>query len=144
MEIKCKKLTETAILPKRQTNGSAGYDLCGDNDERILVMPHETVMIPTNVAMAIPKGYAGLIFARSGLSVKKGLRPATCVSVIDSDYRGNVGLPIHNDGCDPQVIEPRDRISQLVIMKVEDFDFIAVDSLDDTERGVGGFGSTGR
>jgi dUTP pyrophosphatase len=102
-------------------------------------------MISSGVAMSIPKGYAGFIFARSGLSTKRGLRPTTCVSVIDADYRGVVGIPLFNDSKEKQIISPHDRISQIIFIKTLKPKIEIVDKFDDnTERGDKGFGSTGR
>ena len=143
MIIKIKKVSNTAIMPTQASAGSAGYDLYADIESPIEIKPHETVLIPSNIAFEIPKNYFGAIYARSGLSTKKGLRPATCVSVIDSDYRGSVGLPIHNDSEQVRTIEPYERIAQIVFQKALHADFVLVDELDDTDRGSGGFGSTG-
>lgn len=142
--IKIKRVTETAIIPESKTDGAAGFDLYVDTDKIIEVPPHETVMLWTGIAFSIPKGYFGAIFARSGLSVKDGLRPATCVSVIDSDYRGNVGLPMHNDTNVMKIISPHERVAQIVFQKVYHPKLELVDRLDETERGDNGFGSTGR
>ena len=142
--IKVKKLTDTAIIPQRQSIGAAGYDLYADIDVAVTIMPHETVIIQSNIAFEIPQGYFGAVYARSGLSTKLGIRPATCVSVIDSDYRGSVGLPIHNDSNIPRTIEPHERVAQIVFQKALDAELVVVDSLEDTERGSNGFGSSGR
>lgn len=139
-----RKVTETAILPKRATSGSAGYDLCVDSDEETIIPPHETVMLSSGLAFAIPRGYLGAIYARSGISTKRALRPATCVSIIDSDYRGVVMLPMHNDSDEEQIIEPHERVAQLIIQKPCYFELELVDELDETERSDHGFGSTGR
>lgn len=142
--VKIKRVTETARLPEQKSEGAAGYDLYADISEPIHIYPHDTAMIGSGIAMEIPKGFFGAIYARSGLSVREGLRPATCVSVIDSDYRGEIGLPIHNDSEEIRVVEPHSRVAQIVIQKVEPIKLIETDSLDPTERGDGGFGSTGR
>lgn len=144
MKIRVKKLTETAILPKKGTNYSAGFDLCADNYKTVTIMPGETVMLQTELAFEIPKGYFGAIFARSGISTKRGLRPATCVSVIDSDYRGSVGVPIHNDSENVQFVDPHERIAQMVIIPCPEIEIEEATELTDTERSDGGFGSTGR
>ncbi len=144
MKIKVKKLSDTAVLPTKGSDGAAGYDLYADIDFAVTILPHQTVIIQSNLAFEIPQGYFGAIYARSGLSTKKGLRPATCVSVIDSDYRGSVGLPIHNDSNSARKIEPHERVAQIVFQKALDAELELVDSLEDTERGTGGFGSTGR
>ena len=141
--LKVKKLTETATIPQRQSDGAAGYDLYADVTEDVIIKPHETRLIPSGVAMAIPSGYFGAIYARSGLATKQGLRPANCVGVIDSDYRGAVGIPLYNDSNEVRCIKPQERIAQIVFQKALIADLEVVDELDDTERGVGGFGSTG-
>jgi dUTP pyrophosphatase len=143
MEIKIKKLTETATIPTCGTAESAGYDLYGDNDDVIQIAPHSTIKIPTGIAMAIPNGYFGAVYARSGLATKKGLRPSNCVGILDADYRGNVIVALHNDTDELMEVNPHERIAQLVIQKFEPIVFNEVEELDDTERGVGGFGSTG-
>lgn len=143
-EIRVKKVTETAKLPTRSTDGSAGYDLYVDTDHDVVIHPHTTVMLQSNIALSIPKGYFGAIYARSGISTKRGLRPSTCVSVIDSDYRGSIGLPIYNDSNEDQTVKPMERVAQIVFHKAVYFELNLVDELDDTERGDGGFGSTGR
>ena len=144
MKIKVKKLSDTAVLPTQGSDGAAGYDLYADIDFAVTIMPHQTVIIQSNLAFEIPQGYFGAVYARSGLSTKQGLRPATCVSVIDSDYRGSVGLPIHNDSNFERTIKPHERVAQIVFQKYLDADLELVESLEDTERGDGGFGSTGR
>ena len=144
MNMKIKKLTETAVIPTRGSNQAAGYDLYADLENAIEVKPHETVKIHTGISMAVPEGYFGAIFARSGLSTKKGLRPANCTGVVDSDYRGPVIVALHNDSEVAQLVEPGERIAQMVVMPYLAVDFDVVDELDETERGEGGFGSTGR
>jgi dUTP pyrophosphatase len=143
MRINIKKLTETATIPTCGTAESAGYDLYGDNNDVIQIAPHSTIKIPTGIAMAIPSGYFGAVYARSGLATKKGLRPSNCVGILDADYRGNVIVALHNDTDELMEVNPHERIAQLVIQKFEPIVFNEVEELDDTERGVGGFGSTG-
>jgi dUTP pyrophosphatase len=143
MRINIKKLTETATIPTCGTAESAGYDLYGDNDDVIQIAPHSTIKIPTGIAMAIPSGYFGAVYARSGLATKKGLRPSNCVGILDADYRGNVIVALHNDTDELMEVNPHERIAQLIIQKFEPIVFNEVEELDDTERGVGGFGSTG-
>ena len=142
MEIKVKLLSGTALLPTKADAGSAGYDLYYDGPT-VIIEPSETKFLSTGLAMAIPSGYAGMIYARSGLACKKGLRPANCVGVIDPSYRGEVIVALHNDSEEARVVVPGDRIAQMLI----ELYFIArwqpVDELDDTERGEGGFGSSG-
>lgn len=142
--LRVKRVSPTAILPKQQTAGAAGIDLCADPPEDVVINPHETVMISSGLAFEIPAGYFGAIYARSGLSTKRGLRPANCVGVIDSDYRGPVGLPLHNDTDEVRVVQPGDRVAQMVIQEAFGVILEEVEELSETERGSGGFGSTGR
>lgn len=142
--IKVKKVSESAIVPTKQTIGSAGYDLYANINDAIEIRPHETVMIQSGLAFEIPRKYYGAIFARSGLATKQGLRPSTCVSVIDSDYRGNVGLPMHNDSDEVQLITPGERIAQIIFTPAVDVELRLVSSLSETERGENGFGSSGK
>lgn len=142
-EVKFKKTTQSAIIPTKATPGSAGYDLCVDTEEDVVIQPGETKVFSTGISIEIAQGYAGFIFARSGISTKRGLRPATCVSVIDPDFRGAVGLPIYNDSSEAQSIKAHERVAQIVIVKAFDGELEQVDKLDDTERGANGFGSTG-
>lgn len=144
MHVKVKKLTETAKLPTRGSVFSAGFDLYADNNVDITIHPHETRKIGTGLALEIPDGYYGAIFARSGLATKEGLRPANCVGVCDSDYRGEYIVAVHNDSNEDRVIEPKERIAQLIIMQYPHITFEEVDELSDTSRGEGGFGSTGK
>lgn len=145
MEIKIKKLKETAILPSRGSASAAGYDLyaCLDSDS-VEIAPHTTVKIGTGLSLAVPEGYFGAIFARSGLAAKEGLRPANCVGVADSDYRGEYIVALHNDGEIARTVKNGDRIAQLVIMPYLSVEFSEVEELDETQRGAGGFGSTGK
>lgn len=143
MRINIKKLTETATIPTCGSVEAAGYDLYGDNNNVIQIAPHSTVKISTGIAMAIPNGYFGGVYARSGLASKKGLRPANCTGVIDADYRGEIIVALHNDTDELMEINPHERIAQLIIQKFETIVFNEVEELDKTERGEGGFGSTG-
>lgn len=146
MQIKIKRLTKNAILPTRGSNQAAGYDLCACIDRDMAyrsICPHETVKIGTGLSLEIPEGYFGAIFARSGIATKRGLRPANCVGVIDSDYRGEIVVALHNDSDDTRTIEQDERIAQLVIMPYLPVEFTEVNELDSTERGTDGFGSTG-
>lgn len=143
--LKIKKLRENAIVPKRATGGSAGMDLYACIDEKITVMPHECVKFPTGIAIALPSAeYGAFIFARSGLSVNHGLAPANCVGVVDSDYRGEIMVGLVNQFNEPYTVEVGERIAQMVIMPVSIMETEECDNLDDTERGNGGFGSTGK
>ena len=143
MEIKIKKLNENAIVPTRGSEQAAGYDLYACIPERVLINPHKTVKIGTGLSMEIPEGYFGAIFARSGLAAKRGIRPSNCVGVCDSDYRGEYIVALHNDTDGIKMIEPNERIAQLVVIPYLSVDFKEIDELSDTERGKGGFGSTG-
>ena len=144
MEIRVRKLTETAVLPSRGSALAAGCDLYADLQEPVTIEPHETKMIGTGLAMEIPEGYFGAIFARSGLAAKESLRPANCVGVVDADYRGEFRVALHNDGEIPRVIAPGERIAQLVVIPYLPVGFAEVDELGETDRGSGGFGSTGK
>ena len=143
MNIKIKKLSNKATIPTRGSDQAAGYDLYAANTEMITIEPHKTVKVPTDLALEIPEGYFGGIFARSGLATKSGLAPANKVGVVDSDYRGNVIVALHNDTDMPRVIDIKERIAQLVVMPYLNVEFDEVEELDNTERGDGGFGSTG-
>ena len=140
--LKVKKLTSDAVVPSRGTDQSAGLDLCC-NESNVVIPSNTCMKISTGLAMAIPTGYVGLIFARSGISVKKGLRPANAVGVIDSDYRGEIIVPLYNDSNVDQCISKGDRIAQMVIVPFASFDIHECSYLDTTDRGCGGFGSTG-
>ena len=143
--MKIKRLNEEAIIPTRGSEESAGYDLYACLDSMsVIIPPHTTFLVDTGWAMSIPHGYFGAIFARSGLATKKGLRPANCVGVIDSDYRGPVKVALHNDSAIPQTIQNGERIAQLVLIRYYAIDFDEVEDLDETDRGEGGFGSTGQ
>ena len=144
MKINIKKLSETAKLPERGSAFAAGYDLFADLQETIEIKPHETYMINTGVAMEIPEGYWGGVFARSGLSAKEGLRPANCVGVVDADYRGPVCVALHNDGEVSRTVVPGQKVAQLVVVPFLTVEFEEVTELSDTVRGVSGFGSTGK
>lgn len=144
-EMKICKLDPAAILPTYATAGSAGADLYAlPVGDPVVVGPGETAFLRTGLAAAIPAGYVGLIFARSGLACKRGLAPANKVGVIDSDYRGEWMIALHNHGDTPQIVNPGDRIAQFVLVPVLTPLMAEVDSLDETARGEGGFGSTGR
>ena len=144
MRINIKKLTETAKLPERGSAYAAGYDLFADLKEAVEIAPKQTLMINTGVAMEIPEGYWGGIFARSGLSSKEGLRPANCVGVVDADYRGPVCVALHNDGEVVRTVTPGQKVAQLVVVPFLAVEFDEVEELSDTVRGAGGFGSTGK
>lgn len=141
--ISIKKLDSEATLPTYGSEYAAGADLYACTSETITFKPGETKLIKTGLAMEIPSGYAGLIYARSGLATKKGLAPANKVGVIDADYRGEVMVALHNHNTIPVSIEPKERIAQLVITPYLAAHFEETDRLNDTVRGEGGFGSTG-
>ena len=145
VSVKLKKLNENAHIPHRGSEYSAGYDLhaCIDTEE-VVIPPHSTVKIGTGISIAVPTGYFGAIFARSGLATKEGLRPANCVGVADSDYRGEYIVALHNDTDTEKRVKNGDRIAQLVIMPFLEVKFEESETLDETERGEGGFGSTGK
>ena len=142
--LKLKRLRSSARIPENATPGSAGYDLCADLDAPAVIPPRATLKVPTGLAMAIEPGYAGFVFARSGLGIKHGIVPANCVGVIDSDYRGEVLVGLYNHTDTPFTVQPGDRIAQLVLLPVHTPAVQEVDELDETSRGAGGFGSTGR
>lgn len=144
MHVNVKKLNENAVLPTYGSVNAAGADIYACLDAPLTIAPHETVMVHTGLAMEIPEGCAGLIYARSGLACKRNLAPANKVGVVDSDYRGEFMIALHNHGTTSQTIEPKERIAQLVITPYIVGQFEVVDELDTTERGAGGFGSTGR
>ena len=143
MKVGIKKLNPKATLPTYGSEYAAGADLYACVEEEITIHPHETVLIPTGLAIEVPLGYAGLIYARSGLATKKGLAPANKVGVIDSDYRGEVKVALHNHSEVPQTVAAGERVAQLVIPPYLTADFVEKEELTETVRGVGGFGSTG-
>ena len=145
INILVKKLKENAVIPTRGSEKAAGYDLYAVIDSgSVIIPPHKTIPVGTGLAFALPDGYFGAIFARSGLATKQSLRPANCVGVCDSDYRGEYIIPLHNDSDEEKTINTGDRIAQLVIMPFLPATFDETDTLDDTQRGTGGFGSTGK
>lgn len=157
LNIKIKRLSETAITPTYGSQKAAGIDLYADIGyttaryvdglravpDSIIIRPHEVAKIGCGFAFQPPEGYAGYIYARSGLATKQHLRPGNCVGVVDEDYRGEYIIPLFNDGDEPQIIRHGDRIAQLVFMPYEQVAFTEVNELGETERGSGGFGSTG-
>lgn len=153
MELPIQKLKPNAVLPRYATPGSAGLDLCACLDAPLTLERHAAgaeqgrwncAKVPTGLAMAIPEGYVGLIFARSGLATKHGLTPANCVGVIDSDYRGEIVVALVNLGAEDYVIQPGERVAQLVIVPFAQPALAETDTLPQTHRGTGGFGSTGK
>ena len=146
MEVKVKKLHPAATIPTFGSDEAAGCDLYANRAEEggmVVIRPGTKRFIKTGIAMAIPKGYGGFLYARSGLACKQGLRPANCVGVIDSDYRGELIVALYNDANEERTVSHGDRIAQLVIAPYLRPTFVETDELDDTERGAGGFGHTG-
>ena len=142
--IRVKKLRPDAILPTYGSSEAAGADLYACLQKEVTIQPGQTVLIPTGLSMEIPSGFAGLIYARSGLSVKQGLAPANKVGVIDSDYRGEFMVALYNHSAEARTVSHADRIAQLLIQPVYTPGFTEVSELSDTSRGTGGFGSTGK
>lgn len=144
-KVRIKKLDEKATVPVYGSEFAAGADIFAcTGGEKVEIAPHETKFIHTGIALEIPVGYAGLIYARSGTACKRGLAPANKVGVVDSDYRGEIMVALHNHSEQAQSIDDGERIAQMVITPYLTAEFIETDELDDTERGAGGFGSTGR
>lgn len=152
MNIKIKKMYDDAVIPTKGSVSAAGYDMYAHsyvgvddlpNTNELIICPHETKTIGTGVAMEIPEGMVGLLFARSGIASKQGLRPANCVGVIDPDFRGEIAVALHNDTNNTQVISTGSRIAQMVFVPFFDVSFIEANNLGETVRGDGGFGHTG-
>ena len=144
MKIQIKKLRPDAVIPSAGSAYAAGYDLCACIDAPVEIAPHTTARIGTGLSLAVPEGWFGAVFARSGLAAKQGLRPSNCVGVCDSDYRGEYIIALYNDSDEPRTVHPGDRIAQLVILPYMTAEFEETDELPATERGAGGFGSTGK
>ncbi len=144
MQIPIKVLRPGAQLPVYSSEQAAGADLHAWLEAPLTIEPGETAMIPTGLAIALPVGYAGLLYARSGLAARRGLAPANKVGVIDPDYRGELIVTLHNHGREAQTIQPGERVAQLVVTPYLTCDFVPTDTLDETARGEGGYGSTGR
>lgn len=147
IQVNVKRLSDTAILPTYGSEKAAGMDLYADvksfGTDKVYIGPGDCLKVPTGFAFELPEGYCTLILARSGLSTKKGLRPANCVGLCDEDYRGNYIVPLYNDSHEDQVIEHGDRIAQLVFTPYVQAGLIEIDNLSTTDRGEGGFGSSG-
>lgn len=142
--VKIQQLREGAIIPTRGSEYAAGYDLYAAEPESVYILPHTTEKIKTGLAMELPENTFAAIFARSGLATKQGLRPANCVGVCDSDYRGEYMVALHNDTDHVQVVVPGERVAQLILLPFLPIEFQMVDELSDTQRGADGFGSTGK
>ena len=143
MKVKIKKIGTQSGLPNYETLGSAGMDLSASLEERIVLEPGERHLIPTGIAIQLPQGYEAQVRPRSGLAVKYGIGMVNSIGTIDSDYRGEIKVPLINHGSEPFVIQPGDRIAQLIVARYERVEWEQVLDLDDTERGEGGFGHTG-
>lgn len=143
MKVNIKKLNENAIIPTYGSEFAAGADLYACIDEEVTILPNETKLIKTGLAIEVPQGYGAFIYARSGLASKRGLAPANKVGVVDSDYRGEVMVALHNHSSEAQAVGVGERIAQMVIAPFLKADFTVVEELSDTQRGAGGFGSTG-
>ena len=143
-QVQVKKLDDRAVLPTAGSAFAAGYDLYACVERDVEISPHATVKIGTGLSFALPEGTFGAVFARSGLAAKEGLRPANCVGVCDSDYRGEYIVALHNDSETPRIVQPGERIAQLVLLPYLPMTFEEVDDLPETARGAGGFGSTGK
>lgn len=142
MQIKVKKLDERAILPTRGSAMAAGMDLYALDG--VTVGAGETVLVHTGIALSIPEGYAGFIYARSGIATKRGLAPANKVGVIDADYRGEIMVALHNHGTSAQTVDAGERVAQMVVAPFLVPELALAETLDETERADGGFGSTGK
>lgn len=142
-QIKVKRLHEKAHLPKRATPDSAGADLYACVDTATIIPPHESVLIGTGIAAEIPLSYAGFVYARSGIASRRGLAPSNKVGVIDSDYRGEIKISLHNHTDVPQMVQQGERIAQLIIAPYLMAEYIEVNELHETVRGIRGFGSSG-
>ena len=143
MVLKLMRVREGAIIPKQATAGSAGYDLCACIDAPQTIEPGERCVFPSGLAAEIPAGTAGFVFTRSGLGIKKGIHVTNGVGVIDSDYRGEIQIGLHNRSAEPYTVQPGERIAQMIIMPYFAPVIEEVTSLTETDRGAGGFGSTG-
>jgi dUTP pyrophosphatase len=143
VNVSVKKLNELAVMPTQGSTFSAGYDLYAATDKPIILSPGATAKIGTGLSFELPEGTFAAIFARSGIATKRGLRPANCVGVCDSDYRGEYIIALHNDTNETQIIEPQERISQMILLPFIEMNFNEVKNLNETDRGSGGFGSSG-
>ncbi len=143
MKVNIKKLNDRAVVPSYGSEYAAGADLYACTEGEVVIAPQRTVVIPTGIALELPVGYAGLVYARSGLATKKGLAPANKVGVIDCDYRGEIKVSLHNHSDIPQTVSAGERVAQLVITPYITAEFVVAEELSQTERGSGGFGSTG-
>ena len=141
--VNVKRIRDNAVIPAKGSGSAAGYDLYACMDKPVFIRPSETVMIGTGLALELPDGTFGAVVARSGIAVKRGLAPANKIGVIDSDYRGECMVALHNHSAETQWVNPDERIAQLLVLPYVDVDFVESKDLSETERGEGGFGSTG-
>ena len=144
MNIKIKKLNNLAKMPSRGSSDAAGYDLYAATDQILDIAPHSTIKVGTGLSFELPEGTFAAIYARSGIATKRGLRPANCTGICDSDYRGEYIVALHNDTDEWRSIGPGERIAQMILLPYIEMKFNEVDELSDTERGEGGFGNSGR
>ena len=142
--VRVKKLHPNAVLPAYGSAEAAGADLYACLEEAVTIQPGEVFWVPTGIALEVPKGCAGLVYARSSMGAKRGLAPANKVGVVDSDYRGEIKVVLLNHSKEPQTLQPGERVAQFVITPVLQPTYVEVDDLTDTDRGTGGFGSTGK
>lgn len=142
--VKFIKLNPMAQTPTRGSLFAAGYDLSAAIDMNVVIAPHTTIKIGTGLAVALPEGTFGGVYARSGISAREGLRPANCTGVVDSDYRGELIVALHNDSNEYRIVEPGERIAQFIVQPYVNIEFEEVETLNETDRGSGGFGSTGK
>ena len=144
MNVKVKRVSPTAVIPTRGSSAAAGYDLYADIPEALSIAPHTTAMVDTGLQFELPEGCFAGIFARSGIASREGLRPANCVGVCDSDYRGNYIVALHNDSDETRTVTVHEKIAQMIVMPYLPLEFEEAEELGDTTRGAGGFGSTGK
>lgn len=144
VNVKYTKLRENAVIPSYESLGAAGCDLSAAIDKNVMISPHQTVKIPTGLAMELPEGTFGAIYARSGIATKEGLAPANKVGIVDCDYRGEIMVALHNHSDEYRIVEPGQRIAQLIIQPYIRAIYQEEEELNTTDRGTGGFGSTGK
>ena len=143
-KILVKRVRENAVIPNRASKDAAAVDLTACLEAAVTIGPGNSVLIPTGIALAVPRGYGAFLFARSGLGIKHGIALSNGVGVVDADYRGEVCVGLHNSSEESYTVNPGDRIAQMAIMPVAMAEFLEAETLSETERGTGGFGSTGK
>lgn len=144
MKVKVKKLKDTATIPTRGSKFAAGYDLYACIENNIQIPAHQTVKIGTGLSFELPEGYFAAIVARSGLATKESLRPANCIGICDEDYRGEYIVALHNDSDLTRIVSPNERIAQMILLPYQNIEFNEIETLNETDRGSGGFGSSGK